>query len=179
MDWNSIIVGMVKGLAQAVIWAAIVWIWQIAKTFRIRREIRKSFVGKKATSWKPPNLFGILIKNSSPWSVTIRSAGFSSGINVFGCGYLGNKQPIYDKHILLKTDTEDTWGFPIEKLGMKIESVWVIYEYDTFFGRSKVERIELGQDVAQFFEGQRVRLRETFKLPQFDEDHSTPLSLPL
>jgi hypothetical protein len=174
MDWNSINSGVVKGIAQAVVWATIIWGWQTAKAYKIRREIRNSFIGQKSSAWQPPNLFAIWIRNRSPWPVTIRGAGFVAGGSLYNCGYLGHKKPVYDDHILLKAQTDDRWGFPIEKLGRKLEGVWVEIEFDTVFGKTKVEKIELGGDVAQFFENQRVQTRATFNLPPFEESPLHP-----
>ncbi|MDB6110903.1 MAG: hypothetical protein JWR69_2653 [Pedosphaera sp.] len=174
MDSNSIGGGVVKGITQAIVWALLILAWQYLKAYKIRRDIRKSFVGQKASSWRPPNLFGILVRNSSAWPVTIRSAGFMVGPNKFTCGYLGNKDAVYDNHILLKSETEDTWGLPIQSLARKIEAVWLEIEFDTVFGNTKIERLELGGEVAQFLEEQRVQLRKQFQLPPFEELPSHP-----
>jgi hypothetical protein len=133
------------------LWAAIVWIWQMMKTFRIRREIRKTIASKHGVAGSL-KFFGISLKNNSPWPVIIRSAGFScSGDISFVLQYRGTKSPVYGDHILLKTVTGDIWWLPIEMLKREIIGIWVGYEFDTVFGRSKVEKIELGGGVADFF----------------------------
>jgi hypothetical protein len=110
--------------------------------------------------WQPPNLFGIVLKNSSSWPVIIRGMGFILATGSVECGYLGTKKPEYERHILLKPYTDDCWGCPIDGLNAKIERVWVECEYDALLGRNKVERIELVGEAARFFEDCRARLRE-------------------
>jgi hypothetical protein len=159
--------GIITGLVGGLIWAAIVLLWQIGKSRVIRRSIRRNFIGKRALVWRPPNMC-ILLTNTSGWPVTIRRAGFIAEGSAFDGRYLsdkeGNKEFVYDNHILLKTRTNGCWGVPIELLKSKIETVWVEYEFDTIFGRSRVEEVELGGDVAKFFEDFRLGTRRTLNI---------------
>jgi hypothetical protein len=158
MNWQSIANGIVQGLTIAIVWACLLWGWRRAKARKIRAEVRKSLSTKKAMYWQAPDLFGIALKNSSAWPVIVRRTGFILATGSVALGYLGRKKPEYENHVLLKPDTDDCWGCPIDALTAKIAGVWIEYEYDTLLGRSKVDWIELVGEDARFFEDFRVAM---------------------
>jgi len=161
MDWNNIINGVVEGLTTALVWALLLWLWQVVKMYKIRFEIYKSITGTKAIFWERPDYFGIVLKNTSVWPVTIRRVNFllASGVEV-QCGYLGKKESEDDEHILLKSKTEDRWGCPINMLNDVIKVVSVEYEYDTLLGQNKVERVKIADEAACMLENSRQQIRK-------------------
>jgi len=160
MNWSSILNGVVEGLTTALVWALLLWFWQLVKMYKIRFKIRKSIIDTKSFFYQRPNYFGIVLKNTSAWPVIIRGVRFVLDSVEVQCGYLGRKESEYDEHILLKSKTDDRWGCPINLLNDVIKEAWVEYEYDTLLGQSKVERVKIADEATCILEDSRQQIRK-------------------
>jgi hypothetical protein len=155
VDLQTITTSVIEGVTVALVWAALVWTYEQFRTRLIRRSIILALDKARGVIWRPPGELGVILKNKSGWTVTIRNVRFvlrsEAPFEVIEARYLGSKTSEYDGHVTLKPNTEDAWGIPEKMLTATIKRIEIEFEFQSTLGRTIVVSSELSAKALNSF----------------------------